>query len=308
MSVPLDSRQLRAFVSLAKHGSFSRAAEELNLSQSAVSHSVKALETDLGCRLLDRVGKRVSLNSAGEHFLFYAEKVLKNMGAARQSVEQVIMEGGNRLRVAAGTTACHYLLPRVLREFKDSFPRCQLSIEPSDSRKAISLIKENRVDVALSLEPEKETNVNFRPLFSDELQFLLHPDHPWVKRRHVVRDDLPRQTIILHTRTSHTYKLIEQYFKREDMPLNSVLELGNMEGIKAMVKLDLGIGVVAPWTARAELAAGTLACLRLGRRRLKRTWGITHLAGKTLNLVEECFVGLCQAACVEFKRAAEPYE
>src|SRR3954471_19496400 len=111
MSVPLDSRQLRAFSALARTGSFTLAAKELYLSQSAVSHSMKALEQDVGCRLLDRVGKKVCLTQAGEQLLQHAEKILDEMKVARSSLLELGKWGRGRLRIGASTTACQHILP-----------------------------------------------------------------------------------------------------------------------------------------------------------------------------------------------------
>src|ERR1043165_5803542 len=118
MRAPFDSRQLRAFVTLAKTGSFTVAAKELFLSQSAVSHSIKALEEDTNCRLLDRVGKKIALTPAGEQLLYHAEKILQDMEAARDALEQLNKWGHTRLRLAGSATACQYILPHVLRKFQ----------------------------------------------------------------------------------------------------------------------------------------------------------------------------------------------
>src|SRR5471030_3261508 len=104
MSHSLDSRQLRAFSILARTGSFTLAAKELYLSQSAVSHSMKALEQDVGCRLLDRLGKKVMLTQAGEQLLQHTEKILQEMSSARASIEQLGKWGRSRLRIGASTT------------------------------------------------------------------------------------------------------------------------------------------------------------------------------------------------------------
>src|SRR6185503_13406746 len=139
MTLPLDSRQLRAFAALARTGSFTLAAKELFLSQSAVSHSMKALEQEVGCRLLDRMGKKVLLTQAGETLLHHAEKILLEMGTARAALAQLGKWGKGRLRIGASTTACQYILPAVLREFKESFPHCHITVEPGDTLKALQL-------------------------------------------------------------------------------------------------------------------------------------------------------------------------
>src|SRR5204863_3766954 len=122
MNGPLDSRQVRAFSVLARTGSFTQAARELHLTQSGVSHSMKALERDIGCRLLDRLGKKVVLTQAGEQLLHHATKILQEMENARESLAHLGKWGRGRLRLGASTTACQHLIPPVLREFKQSFP------------------------------------------------------------------------------------------------------------------------------------------------------------------------------------------
>jgi DNA-binding transcriptional LysR family regulator len=128
MRTVLDSRQLLAFTTVARRGSFTLAAKELFLTQSAVSHAMKALEEEVGCRLLDRVGKRVLLTQAGEQFLHHTEKILREMEVARTGLDTLNNWGHGRLRVGASTTACQYILPTVLGEFKQSFPKCVIKI------------------------------------------------------------------------------------------------------------------------------------------------------------------------------------
>src|SRR5688572_186209 len=174
-NMPIDSRQLRAFAALARTGSFTIAAKRLFLSQSAVSHSMKALETDVGCRLFDRVGKKVLLTQAGESLLHHADKILQEMTSARAGLQQLGKWGVGRLRIGASPTACHYILPGVLREFKESFPKCLIAIEPGDTLEAIESVRDNKIDLAVTLEPRNEDQFEFHPLFTDELAFIVGP-------------------------------------------------------------------------------------------------------------------------------------
>ncbi|HSH95800.1 MAG TPA: LysR family transcriptional regulator [Roseimicrobium sp.] len=295
MNQPLDSRQLRAFITLARTGSFTVAAKELFLSQSAVSHSMKTLETDVGCRLFDRLGRKVVLTQAGEQLLQHAEKILHEMVCARSSLQEMGRWGHSRLRVAASTTACEQLLPAVLREFKESFPQCSILIEPGDTPAAIEMLRTNRVDIALALQPRLDEPLEFHPLFSDELAFITDPLHPWAVNGRVVRDEIPRQNYILYNKKSYTFALVEDYFRSEDMVLNTVIELGSMSAIKELVKLGLGVSILAPWIVWPELKARSLVTLPMGKRRLSRTWGIVHWRGRRLSLAEETFVGLCRS-------------
>jgi DNA-binding transcriptional LysR family regulator len=298
MKVPLDSRQLRAFCVVARTGSFTQAGRELHVTQSGVSHSMKALEADVACRLFDKVGKKLALTQAGEQLLQHATKILQEMENARESLAHLGKWVRGRLRLGASTTACQHLLPAVLREFKQSFPEHNITIEPGDTSGLVASLLRRRIDLALALEAEKEQQLEFHPLFTDTLQFIVSPMHPWAQAGCVDRSDLPRQNYILYDKASITFRLIEEYFRREHVTLNTIIELGSMEAIKEMVKLGLGVSIAAPWIARKEIEEGSMVALPLGRRYLSRRWGILHCRGKRLNLAEETFVGLCEAACV----------
>ena len=304
MNAPLDSRQLRAFRVLARTGSFTQTARELHLTQSGISHSMKALETEIGCRLLDRLGKKVVLTQAGEQLLQHAEKILHEMEAARESLTQLGKWGRGRLRLGASTTACQHLIPPVLREFKESFPDHAISLEPGDTPELVASLLRQRIDLALSLEVEREPQLEFHPLFTDELQFLVAPAHAWAQAGRVVREEIPRQNYILYSKRSVTFRLIENYFRREQMVLNAVIEVGSMEATKELVKLGLGVCILAPWVAKKEIEEGSLVALPLGRKKLSRRWGIIHWRGKRLNLAEETFIGLCDSACAPLRHTA----
>ncbi|MCX6894870.1 MAG: LysR family transcriptional regulator [Verrucomicrobia bacterium] len=264
MKTPLDSRQLRAFCALARTGSFTQTARELHLTQSGISHSMKALERDVGCRLLHRLGKKIALTQAGEQLLHHSAKILQEMENARESLGHLGKWGRGRLR--------------------------------RDTPELVAALLRHRIDLALTLETNREPQLDFHPLFTDELLFLVSARHPWAKSRQVERAKIPQQNYILYNKKSVTFRLIEEYFRREDMALNTVIELGSMEATKELVKLDLGVSILAPWIARKELEEGSLVALPLGRRKLQRRWGILHWHGKRLNLAEETFIGLCESA------------
>jgi DNA-binding transcriptional LysR family regulator len=294
-----DTRQLTAFSSLARLGSFTRAAQELYLTQSAISHAIKALEEQAGCRLFERAGRRVALTQSGEQFLRHVDKILGEMKAARRGLDELSRWGHGRLRLGASTTACQYILPTVLREFKQSFPKCVISIDPGDHARQLDQLLNNHIDLALMLEPEGQKELAFVPLFSDEMRFLVSPGHPWARANRVQRDTIAEETLIVYNHTSYTFRLLKDYFRTEDMPLTNILELGSMEAIKELVKIGLGVGVLAPWVAVNELASGALVSLPLGKRKLRRQWGVGHLRGRRLSLGEETFVGLCQSVTHE---------
>jgi LysR family transcriptional regulator, low CO2-responsive transcriptional regulator len=294
MTETLETRHLRAFVILVRTGSFTKAARELHLTQSAVSHSMKVLEQQAGCRLLDRTGKKATATEAGELLLVHAERILAEIAQARAALERLGKWGQTRLRLGASTTATQHILPGVLSALGEKYPKCAVAIEPGDTPEMIEALRAHRIDLAFNLEPRREEWLNFRPIFTDELQFIVSPSHPWAQSGHVVREEIPRQKYILYKRKSYTSEMIESYFREEKVVLFSQLDLGNMAAIKEMVKLGLGVSILALWTARTELQDGSLVALPLGRRKLRRRWGILHWQGRRLSLVEENFIGLCK--------------
>ena len=294
MSALLDSRQLRAFVTLARTGSFTQTARELHVSQSAVSHSMKALEQEVGCRLLDRLGKRVLLTQAGEHLLHHGQRILREMEVARGSLQQLGKWGRSRLRIGASITACQAILPPVLRELKESFPQCLINIEPGDSLETLEMLRAQRIDLAIALHTDDDPRLELHPLFADEMVFVMSPLHAWALQGHATREQIPKQQYVLYSKASHTFRLTEEYFRKEKMVLNTVIELGSMEAIKELVKLGLGISILASWIARKELAEGSLVALPLGKRKLRRQWVVAHRRRHRLSFAEETFVGLCR--------------
>lgn len=296
MKGPIDSRQLQAFAILARTGSFTVTARQLFLTQSAVSHSMKALENDIGCRLLDRVGKKVMLTQAGEHLLQHAERVLREMNAARSGIERLGKWGRGRLRLAAPATLCVSLLPTVLREFQESFPQSLIAIEPGDTQESLERLEQGRVDLSLTMEGRPDDRFEFVPLFADELRFITSPLHPWAESGSVPKAEISRQNLIIYGKGSRTWRLIDEYFREEAIVLNAVIELRSMEAIRELVKLNLGVSILAPWIAAREMVDGSLVSLPLGRRKLRRQWGVLHWRGRRLTLAEETFIGLCRTA------------
>lgn len=299
----LDSRQLRTFVSLARTGSFTATAREVFITQSAVSHSMRALESELGCRLLNRIGKRTTLTLEGEQLLRYANRIIADMTAARESLDQLGKWGETRLRIGTSLSLCRHLLPGVLRAFKKTHPKCRVTLEPGDAPALLAAVREQRLELALTLLPPRDATLEFQRLFTDELMFIVAPDHPWVAAGGVARPEISRQPFLLYSRHSQTFRAVENYFRAEGLVVNPAMELGSMDTLKELVKLGLGVSVLAPWIAREELKAGTLVALPLGRRKLRREWGVLYAKEHALTLVEAEFVRLCRAATTGLKLA-----
>ena len=294
MKTTIDSQQLRVYVALAGTTNMRRAAHELKMTPSGVSHCLKALEDDLGCRLFERSSRRLALSQAGREFLVEAEQILAQMKSIRSKVRAWTDWRRGQLRIGASGTACQFILPPTLREFRESFPDFTIVIEQCTSRQAIALLREERLDLALLTDPEQYAGMGVTFVGEDDLQFFVNPLHPWAVKRKALRDDIPSRKLILPDKGSNTYALIEAYFREEQIRIKPFIEIANEQAIKEFVRLDMGVGILPRWLAADDVAQGLLVGLPLGRRRLKRHWGIVYSKVRKLSLAENLFANICR--------------
>lgn len=291
---PLDARRLRAFTLLAREGSFSAAAAVLNLTPSAMSHSIKAFEEEMGAPLFERRGHHAVLTAAGERLLPHAERILRQMRSARLEMQSLLQWGKGTLRIAAPASACQYFVPAVLLEFRECFPDCTLNITAVDAEAAIRLVDEGRVDLAICVKAELPATLKWHQLFTDTLQFYVSPMHPWAGMKRLGRKDLAGQPIIVYDRSAITSRLILAALKKVGVPPVDLLSLGSMEAIKEMVKVGLGAGVLAPWVTARETEAGSLVSVPFQGVPMRRDWGVISYEGQPLSFMAETFLGLCR--------------
>ena len=300
-----DVQALRAFLAVAENLSFTRAAESLFLTQSAVSHQIARLEREVGAPLLLRQGRTTSLTPVGRELAVHARRVFAALDDALAAARQAARPGLGRLRVGATAAACQHLIPEALREFRECFPDFSLSILPADSPAVLERLLEGTLDLGVVVRadrPDRGPRLSYTDLFTDELGVLVSPLHPWAKAGRADRRQLADQRLIVYSRRSATFRLLERYLAKAGVPLRDFIELGSMEAIKELVKMGLGVGVAAAWVARPELAERSLVWLPLPGGRLTRTWAVAAPAARDLTVAEQTFVGLCQDVAVGLGR------
>ena len=290
----MDTRLLRMFCAVAENGGLAAAAAKLHLTPSAISHGIKALEGQLGCRLFERTGKKILLNQAGEQLLAQVRPPLAALQEAGESLKQLGKWGQARLRVGASASVCQHLLPSVIRELKKSHPQLDLQVESGDTPQLVEWLRSNKIHVGLGLALENGIELEARSLFRDELMFVFSPSHPWAAGKPISRDELRMQPLILYQRSSTTSRLVDGFFRSLDLVPSAVMEIGSIEAIKELVKLNLGVSVLAPWTVNKELAQRKLKMRPLATKPLTRQWVAYSLAGRRLTLVEEQFCKMCR--------------
>lgn len=292
----IDSRQIAAFSALVRHRSFTRAAEDLFLTQSAVSHAIKSLEEEIGCRLFERSGRSVSLTRAGEQFHQRTERILSEMRAARVEIENLSSEIHGQLSVGAGTLACQYLMPLVLKEFKERHPQCTVQLEPGHRDDLLTLLRTHKIDVALTIEGPRSPDLAFEPLFADELLFFVSAQHAWNGLSRVPRPAVAKETAIVPDRNTQTFKLVEEHFRNEKLVFKNIVAPGSIDAAKQLVKAGFGVGVFAPWQVATETGAGEMTAASLPARRLSRQWIVARLKGRQAPPLEQEFIKRCQSA------------
>lgn len=296
MKSVLDSRQLLAARVLANTGSFTLAGQQLCLTQSAVSHAIKALEDDVECRLFHRSGKGVTVTPAGKHFLNHIDLILGQMETARGLVAPRSARGKDRLRLGMSSRARDMILPAVQPRFQKEFPGGLMLTRPGDYQRNIELLAAGLVDLAFTIQMEPHPELEFSPLFEDELRFIVASSHPWARSGRACSADLEQDTLLVYQDHNNTGVLLSRHFKSERIVARHGLELADHGAIKALVRTGQVAGVLSPWLVSKELLDGSLVSLTIGSRPLIRQWGLSHVRRRPLGQMELRFIEFCRQA------------
>ena len=291
---PFDTRQLEAFDTLCATGSFTETAKRLLLTQSAISHSMRTLEDETGCQLIRRQGKKVSLTEAGERLLRFARPFLEEMSVGREELNGFEKFGAGRIRLGASQQACRFFLPPLMKEFKKGVPQCRFVVYGEDTPKCLQMLSLGELDLAISLEPIKNMEIEFVPCFTDELLIITTREHQWAKNKSVDWTQLSGENFILDNRSSYSFRMTNEYLEQNGLKLTTFMEISSSDASKELIKLGLGIGIMADWLVADEVASGELVSLPLGFGKLTRTWGISLRKGRKLNKAERIFIKIAE--------------
>jgi DNA-binding transcriptional LysR family regulator len=300
---PLDSRQINAFVTLARTSSFTETARELFLTHSAISHSLSALENELGCRLLNRMGKRIELTAAGEAFLHHAQGGLKCFAHARQTIHEFKQWGSPRLKIGAGAALFQRLLPLVLARLQRQHPKLLLTAKLVRPAEIATSLKTGELEIILATMPNQAPEIEFTPLFDAPLQIIVSSTHRWAARGGAPAKELAKEPCLLPDKSHPTRRLIDQYFAAENIVINGVGEIESLDVIKEMLRHGFGMSILPNWVVKDEFEAGILSALPVGRRHLRQSWGLLRLLGRPVTLIESRFQLLCIEAAKSLQSA-----
>lgn len=260
----MNVSQLRAFVSIVDHGSFSEAARVMGLSQPAVTMQIQGLESDLAATLLERRYRKVDLTEAGRALLPYARRVLEELDGARDAIERISDTVGGHLNIAASTTPGQYVLPRILGSFLERYPEVTVSLRVYDSAAVAESVEAGEAAFGMTGAKVPGVKVEYEAAGTDDLVMICPADGPLAGRSDLSYREIAEQPFIVREAGSGTRLIFEEALREggiEPSDLRVVLELGTSEAIVSAVEGGMGVGVVSRWMADKALSLGTVACV-----------------------------------------------
>jgi DNA-binding transcriptional LysR family regulator len=261
--------QLRSLQAVARHGSFSRAAEAIHLSQPAVSTHVRRLEAELGVTLIERAGKRAFLTAAGELVLRYGQDAVERFEAGLEAVRRLRGAVAGRVRLGTGATVSIHLLPDLLQRLRDRYPDVEFSVVTGNTPEIAAAVVNHDLDAALVTLPVHGREFVVSPFFRDELVAIAAPSRmAWAaagrsRPRTVPPQQLAEHPLILYERGGRIRQVTDRWFEQAGCRPRVAMELGNAEATKELVAAGLGVSIISAVAVRREVQARRLVALRL---------------------------------------------
>jgi DNA-binding transcriptional LysR family regulator len=289
----VDLRQLLTFRTVVDKGSFSQAAEELEVSQPAVSFQIRALEERLGHRLLDRSGRRVRLTEAGEVVYRYARRMIGLEAELEREMGEIGTRISGRLVLGSSTGPGEVLLPRLLGAFHREYPEVRVSLMVSDTQTVCERVLDDELELGVVGAARPQRGLVFEPFVRDELVAIVPPGHPLAERGTVSIEELAAEPMLIQQEGSGVRSVVEAALRESgvrDRDLRVAMELGLQQSVKAAVLDGYGITVISRLAVERELADGSLVALTLEGAGLERSFFAVRHAGRTPKRVTQAFV------------------
>ena len=261
----MDFDQLETFLEVARHASFSRAAEKRFRTQPAISSQIRGIEEEVGAKLFDRSGGKVSLTAAGKAFLKYVEDTLDARKAMLVAIAEMERVPRGEIIVGANEGTCLHILPYVFADFKKQYPDVSVNIKRSDYAKILESIIDNSVDFGVVSLPVTDNRLTVVLIHRDELIIIAPPQHPLGKMKSATIADASKFPLIV-PKAGHTRDAIEQLFHERRLKPNFTMELDSSELLKRFVAADVGIGFIARSNVEEDVRAKVLVAIPDGRR------------------------------------------
>ncbi|WP_045225031.1 LysR family transcriptional regulator [Methyloterricola oryzae] len=295
-------RQLKLFESVARNLSFTRAAEEMHLTQPAVSIQVKQLEDSVGLPLFEQIGKKIYLTETGQSLKSLCDTILGELARFEMEVadRKGLKQGQLRLGV---TTTAKYFVPGVLGPFCDLYPGIEVSLKVSNQQALLERLARNEDDLYILGRPPKQMAVTALPFMANPLVMLAHPEHPLAGVKNIPPQRFAEEWFLMREPGSGTRTATERFFAERGISLRERLTLGSNEAIKQAVMAKLGVAVLSRSTIALESEVGRMVILDVEGFPIRRHWHIVYPADKRLSVVAQTF---CDYLGSHTQAAGEP--
>jgi DNA-binding transcriptional LysR family regulator len=295
-------RQLRVFESAASHRSFSRAAEQLHLTQPGVSMHVKELEANIGLPLFERHGKNLFVTEAGAELLTRVREILRTIKDAEDALDQ--LKGLRRgLINIGGVSTAKYFVPSLLARFRKGYPQLEIRLSVSNRDSVIEQLLANQIDLAIMGRSPLELDAIATPFAENPHVIIAAPDHPLAHRKRIAIDAICNETFIVRELGSGTRMAMQQFFAERDLSCKVGMEMASNETIKQAVMAGMGVAFISRHTMELELQTGRLVVLHVVGTPVMRQWHVVHLSKKRLSPTAAAFKEFVLAHGRELLRA-----
>ena len=294
MVASMDVRGLEVFLSVAKHLNFTRAGEEVHLSQPSVSVRIRQLERDLGSKLFEQLGKRIALTEAGQLLLPYALRVMAAMDDALHAIDELKGLERGSLRIGASTTPGMYLIPRTIAQFKQQYPKIDVHLAVKDTRQIEEGVIRNEFDFGFVGGHLAGDEVDVLPWIIDHLVLVVPSNHVLAQKKLVKVADLRKESFILREPGSATRAAVVNHLQKSDLKVETVMEMENPESVKKAVQSGLGIAFISKFAVETELKAKTLVAVRVKGLDINRELKIVYRKDKHLGRAAQTFIEMAR--------------
>lgn len=282
-------RQLQVFTSVAKHLSYTRAAEELHLTQPAVSMQIKQLEKSIGLNLFEQIGKKIYLTEAGNVVLGHAISITAKLNSIENDLELLKGIDGGRLTVCIASTV-NYFATRLISRFSQAYPSVQISLDVTNRHELLKRLDTNEPDLVLMGRPPESADLISTAFMDNPLVIIANPHHPLAKESKIPIARLSSETFVLREQGSGTRAAMESMFEKHNIEPNASTQLSGNESIKQAVEAGLGLALVSFHTVDLELKAKRLTTLDVEHFPILKKWHIGHRSGKQLSATAQAFM------------------
>ena len=290
----MDVRGLEVFLSVAKHLNFTRAGEEVHLSQPSVSVRIRQLERDLGSKLFEQLGKRIALTEAGQLLLPYAIRVMAAMDDALHAIDELKGLERGSLRIGASTTPGMYLIPRTIAQFKQQYPKIDVHLAVRDTRQIEEGVIRNEFDFGFVGGHLAGDEVDVLTWIIDHLVLVVPSNHLLARKKSVKIADLRKERFILREPGSATRATVVNHLQKSDLKVETVMEMENPESVKKAVQSGLGIAFISKFAVETELKAKTLVAVRVKGLDINRELKIVYRKDKHLGRAAQTFIEMAR--------------